>query len=146
VSTSPAAEYNAVFSPDGKWLAYDSDQTGRPEVYVVSFPDLGAKQQVSRESGFLPRWSANGELFFIEGAPDSPARIMRARRTGGTGTIACESPMRLFDIPNGFDFDVAPDGRNFYYVAPNPDAPAREIRVVVNWLQELLSTSHESAK
>jgi Tol biopolymer transport system component len=78
VAMTSAGESDAVFSADGKWLAYDSDESGRPEVYVVSFPDLGAKQQVSREGGVLPRWSANGELFFIGGTLDAPARIMSA--------------------------------------------------------------------
>jgi dipeptidyl aminopeptidase/acylaminoacyl peptidase len=147
VATTPFGESGAVFSPDGKWLAYDSEQTGRVEVYVVSFPDLAVRQQVSRDGGFYPHWSGDGkELFFMGGAWDSPAQMMRARRATGSVAIAWETPNRLFDIPNGFDFEVARDGRSFYYVAPNPDGPAREIRVVVNWLKELLSDSGAGLK
>jgi Tol biopolymer transport system component len=147
VATMPSGESNAVFSPDGKWLAYDSEESGRLEVYVVSFPDLAVKQQVSREGGFYPQWSSDDkELFFIGGAWDTPARMMHARRAADSGALAWESPERLFNIPNGYDFDVAPNGRSFYYVAPNPDAHAREIRIVVNWLKELLSNSSAAPK
>jgi Tol biopolymer transport system component len=56
-----------VFSPDGRWLAFSSDETGQSEIYIVSFPGLGAKQQVSRDGGHMPRWSATGnEVFFLE--------------------------------------------------------------------------------
>ena len=66
VATTSHSESNAVFSPDGKWLAYMSNETGRNEVYVVSFPSLEAKQQVSGQGGNYPRWSATGqELFFF---------------------------------------------------------------------------------
>jgi Tol biopolymer transport system component len=140
VATTPAGEWNPAFSPDGRWLAYDSDETGRSEVYVVSFPDLGARRQVSRDGGGVPRWSANGqELFFVAGDGDSPARMMLARRAASAGAIDWETPVRLFDLPSGYDYAVAPSGRSIYYVASNPESPAREIRVVVNWLQELLS-------
>jgi len=138
VATTSAGEQGAAFSPDGRWLAYQSDETGRPEVYVVSFPDLGAKQQVSRDGGASPQWSMTGqELFFWEGNWGSPGRMMMAHRAVGARAIAWENPVRLFDVPRVNDFAVARDGRSFYFVASNPDGPAREIRVVVNWLEEL---------
>ena len=63
--TSPANEAWAELSPDGKWLAYGSDSSGRFEVYVQSFPDLGPRQQISVEGGDSPLWNPNGrELFF----------------------------------------------------------------------------------
>jgi hypothetical protein len=55
----------------------------------------------------------------------------------GAGAIAWEHPVRLFDVPRVNDFAVARDGRSFYFVAPNPDGPAREIHVVLNWTVEL---------
>ena len=65
VAVSAFDETFPHFSPDGRWLAYDSDETGRPEVYVVSFPEIGGREQVSTEGGDHPRWSAAGdELFF----------------------------------------------------------------------------------
>jgi dipeptidyl aminopeptidase/acylaminoacyl peptidase len=140
VATTPANEDGAVFSPDGRWLAYSSDETGRREVYVVSFPDLNAKQQVSREGGYVPKWSTTGlELLFFDRPMLVPGRMMMARRATATGAIAWQEPKALFDVPRADDFDVARDGRSIYFSAPNPDGPAREIHVVVNWLQEVLA-------
>jgi Tol biopolymer transport system component len=57
------------FSPDGKWVAYQSDQSGRNEIYVASFPDHGTVRQISTGGGVRPRWNPNGkELFFITGS------------------------------------------------------------------------------
>jgi len=138
VATTAAAEEQAVFSPDGRWLAYSSDESGRREVYVVSLPGLGRTQQVSREGGVLPRWSANGaELFFFDRYYGESGRMMVARRTGAGGSTWLE-PVPLFDIARAQDFEVARDGRSMYFAAPNPKAPAREIFVVVNWLREVL--------
>jgi serine/threonine-protein kinase len=139
VATTPAAEEQAVFSPDGRWLAYSSDESGRSEVYVVSLPDLGANQQVSREGGVLPRWSATGEeLFFFDRYVGERGRIMVARRAGAGG-IAWQEPVPLFEIARAQDFAVARDGRSIYFLAPNPNAAAREIYVVLNWLHEVVA-------
>jgi len=138
VATTAAAEEQAVFSPDGRWLAYSSDESGRREVYVLSLPGLGAKQQVSREGGVLPRWSATGEeLFFFDRYVGERGRMMVARRAG-VGGMAWQEPVPLFEIARAQDFAVARDGRSMYFVAPNPSAAAREIFVVVNWLQEVV--------
>jgi eukaryotic-like serine/threonine-protein kinase len=139
VATTLAAEEQAVFSPDGRWLAYSSDESGRWEVYAVSLPDLGAKQQVSRQGGVLPRWSATGEeLFFFDRYVGERGRMMLARRAGAGG-MAWQEPVPLFEIARAQDFAVARDGRSIYFVAPNPDAAAREVLVAVNWLQKVLA-------
>ena len=105
----------------------------------MSLPDFGAKQQISRDGGSRPRWSSTGEaLFFLQGAWTSPGRMMMARRVAGQQSFAWQDPMPLFDVPRVEQFDVARDGRSIYFVAPNPEGPAREINVVVNWLQESL--------
>jgi hypothetical protein len=106
------------------------------EVYAVSFPGLGRKQQISREGGVVPRWSATGrELFFL-----SRGRMMVARPLDSDAT-SWQNPTPLFDLSTRFDFalDFAPayNGRTFYVIAPNPDAPAREIHVVQNWFEEV---------
>jgi hypothetical protein len=146
VATTPANESEATFSPDGRWLAYSSEETGRNEVYVVSVPDLVGKQQVSRDGGFLPHWSATGqELFFLDGLYLSLGRMMSARRAAGADTIAWQDPIPLFDVPSVNRFAPARDGRSVYFIAPNPDGPAREIHVVVNWLQEALAETPGSA-
>src|SRR6266576_3042397 len=137
VATSGASEEQAVFSPDGRWLAYSSDETGRREVYVVSLPGLARKQQVSREGGVLPRWSADGgELFFFDRYLGERGRMMVSRRAS-TGD-ALNQPVPLFEIAQAQDFAVAHNGRGIYFVAPNPDAAAHEDLVAVNWLQQFL--------
>ena len=137
VATSGASEEQAVFSPDGRWLAYSSDETGRREVYVVSLPGLGRKQQVSREGGVLPRWSADGgELFFFDRYLGERGRMMVSRRAS-TG-VAWNQAVPLFEIAQAQDFAVAHNGRSIYFVAPNPDTEAHEVLVAVNWLQQFL--------
>ena len=146
VATTEAAEEQAVFSPDGRWLAYSSDESGRREVYVVSLPGLGGKQQVSREGGVLPRWSATGEqLFFFDRYLWERGRLMMAHRARA-GSTAWSEQVPLFDIAQVQDFAVAPDGHSIYLVAPNPDAAAREILVAVNWLQDLLGRGGAAAR
>jgi hypothetical protein len=90
----------------------------------------------------MPRWSSKGnELFFVElvdrgSRTIPPGRMMLAQRT--TGAISWSEPQPLFDLPRGEKaFVPASDGRSFYFQMPNPDGPAREINVVVNWLEEL---------
>lgn len=138
VATTSANESRPVFSPDGRWLAYLSNETGRNELYVVSFPELGAKQMVSQAGASLPQWSPTGaDLYFISPAP---SRLMRASRGGGPGGFAWTvAPM--FEVPATQFFTAARDGRSFYFVTINPDGPAREIRVITNWLGEVLPPS-----
>jgi len=127
---------SAGFSPDGRWLAYSSSETGRTEIYVTSYPQLAGKQQVSMNGGRFPEWSArSGELFFVNGDT-----MMVSSVSTGTG-FDWTTPHALFvrhDISTiGFDFSVTADGKRFLYPAQNPDASAKEIHVVLNWFEEL---------
>jgi len=133
VSSNPGT---ADFSPDGRWLAYTSPETGREEIYLISYPGIAGKQQISMNGGRLPKWSArSGELFFVNGDT-----LMVSAVTTGTG-LDYTTPQPLFVQPDlaslGFGFGVSGDGQRFLYPAQNPDAPAREIHVVLNWFEEL---------
>ena len=136
VSTTTGNQSSAVFSPGGEWLAYSSDESGRSEVYAMSFPELGSKIQVSVDGGQSPRWNGRGDELFYLGADDkitvrSVSIQGRALRFSGT-------PRALFPTTMEWpEYDVTPDGQHFVVFAPNPDAPAREIRVVLNWFEEL---------
>jgi serine/threonine protein kinase/Tol biopolymer transport system component len=131
-------ERHPVFSPDGRWLAYTSDESGRDEVYVRSFPASGAKRQVSVEGGVEPVWNPmGGELFFRSGN-----RIMGVTiRTEPVLTLS--RPRMLFDGPYKWsssafgarNYDVAPDGQRFV-VLTAPAAPAR-LHIILNWFEEL---------
>ena len=126
-------------SPDGRWLAYSSDETGRYEVYVRPFaqPET-AKRQVSADEGFTPRWSSNGrELYFIDGSGD----VIAVPVLPGTA-FSFGAPVRLFST-NPFAiistlFEVAPDGR---FLLSRPigaeEDRADEVILVQNFFEEL---------
>jgi eukaryotic-like serine/threonine-protein kinase len=132
VDTTTGSQRRAVFSPDGRWLAYASDESGRYELYAVSFPELGSKIQVTVDGGYSPRWNGRGDELFYR-SPNGDAIVMSVSTQGRS--LSFGNPQTLFPIPAGFD--VSPDGQNFVVFSPNPDAPAREIRVVLNWFEEL---------
>jgi serine/threonine-protein kinase len=120
---TPADEQGAALSPDGRWLAYVSDEQGVPEVFVRPFPDVnGGKWQVSSGGGSAPRWANNGrELFYIANGR------MHVIRVSGGATFSAESPRVLFDIPEGVragalasgTFAISPDDQRFLMVRDN---------------------------
>lgn len=143
---SRASETNAEFSPDGRWLAYMSDESGRREVYVRPFPNVEtARRQVSTDGGTRPLWSRDGrELFYYVG-PDTimavPVRL-GADLTLGNPQPVVKGPYVAFN--SGRHYDVSADGRRFLLLkdAPLPDAQkpaAPAIQVTVNWFEELKS-------
>jgi Tol biopolymer transport system component/tRNA A-37 threonylcarbamoyl transferase component Bud32 len=130
-------EQTAVFSPDGRWLAYASDESGDYEVYVTAFPGPGGKWQVSQGGGVMPRWRADGqELFYIglEKVMAVPVEIGNAFRH--------DTPIELFEFPKLFrsissnvTYDVTPDGQRFLLMAPIEDDLAQEasVHLVQGW-------------
>jgi eukaryotic-like serine/threonine-protein kinase len=133
------AESDGRFSPDGRWLAYTSNQTGSEEVWVRPFPGPGAPVRVSPDGGRDPVWSRDGkELFYRNGLKILSARVVP------DGTFRVEVPQALFE--GGFDpgseraYDVAPDGR-FVMIEnePNDNTASASIVVVLNWQEELLA-------
>jgi Tol biopolymer transport system component len=136
---SSAQERDATFSPDGHWLAYTSNESGRDEVYVLSFPSLGGKWQVSTEGGAEPVWNTNGrELFYRSGDK------MMAVATTTQPTFSVGESQMLFERPyvsglvEASNYDVSPDGQRFLMVKESEDAaPATQINVVLNWTEEL---------
>ncbi len=131
-----------VFSPDGEWLAYGSDRSGRWEVYVRSVPDGNAEYLVSAQGGTRPAWSRDGsELFYRTGRSDR-SRMMALDVTTSPG-FRYGPPMELFDGPfSGAspvrDYDVASDGRFVMTRQFQPvHRPARRIEVVLSWIAEL---------
>ena len=128
-------ERGAVFSPDGRWLAFVTDESRRAEVYVQPFPGPGQKVPVSTNGGLQPMWSRNGrELFYRE--VDTLMAV-----TVQVDPFRASAPRKLFDMPGAIynfdqfvaDYDVAADGR---FLAVRQD-PRTEIHVVLNWTVEL---------
>jgi len=130
----------AVFSPDGHWLAYSSDESGRFEVYVQPFPGPGGKWQISTEGGDQPVWARNGrEVFYREGNKMMAVEV-KTRPTFSTGTPSLLfAGQYLHQSPVGrADYDITPDGRRFLMVQPHTHEPsAKQINVVLNWFEEL---------
>ena len=125
-----ANETNGQISPDGKWVAYASDESGAWEIYVTSFPGAAGKWQVSRGGGSEPRWRGDGkEIFYIAPKGTLTAVPVRAESTFVTGT-----PVSLFQVHGRapisstdlFTYDVAKDGQRFLvnrYVKPEHVPP-----------------------
>jgi eukaryotic-like serine/threonine-protein kinase len=139
--TSPADETSAAFSPDGKWIAYSSDESGRRDVYVRGFaPDRNpaaavGQWTISVNGGDKPRWSRDGkELFYIA----TDGKMMAVPIKGGP-SFEPGVPIPLFDtrVTGFMPFDVAPDGRFLINTMP-ADATSRSfITVVINWFASL---------
>ena len=137
---TPFNERNGVVSPDGRWLAYESDSSGRFEVYVRPFPNVSAGQWlVSTAGGARARWASGGEELFYE----TPGGALMAVRVGpGGGIWSAGSPTRVIEGPyltvggSIRNYDVSPDGRRFLMVKASP-AFAPQIIVVQHWGEEL---------
>ena len=125
------AESDARISPNGQWLAYMSDDSGRSEIYVQSFPDGGDRTAVSIEGGTQVRWSADSrELFFRSGD-----QIMRVS-VGATAPLTVSRPVALFRAQFLPGYSVARDGR-FLVAQRDPQAPPARVNVILNWFDEL---------
>lgn len=136
IAETQAAERNARFSPDGKWIAYQSDEGGRDEIYVQPFPGTTRqRQRVSLNGGASPQWGRKGrELYFIS----ADNRLMATPAVDGTGNdkapLEFQTPKPLFKspLPPGAEFDTAQDGDRFLILAPIEETPP--IVVLSNWL------------
>ena len=136
VATTRAREWFPQFSPDGKWLAYTSDEGGRDEVYVVAFPDVGQRHQVSVQGGINPRWSPQGDESFFW-APDNT--LMSSNVTTGV-EFRWAPPEPLFSMPDfekSETYEVGGSGDVFLLGLRNEATVPRQIEVAVNWLSEL---------
>jgi Tol biopolymer transport system component len=131
------AELNARFSPDGRYVAYTSDETGKPEVYVRPFPNAaGGKWMVSKEEGGrLPSWRRDGKEFFYETL--SGTRLMAVDVSLQPVFQARGVPKVLFDSPPGpIAYDVSADGQRFIKLgvpSENPNPSPSPITIVLNW-------------
>jgi Tol biopolymer transport system component/predicted Ser/Thr protein kinase len=138
---TPFTEGAPSFSPDGRWLAYVSDESGRPEIYAQPYPGPGGKWQISAEGGLEPSWNQNGrELFYRSG------NKMMAVEVVTEPTFSAGKPKMLFEgqyvasqFPlTGIAYDVSSDGQRFLMVKETePASEANQINVVLNWFEDL---------
>jgi dipeptidyl aminopeptidase/acylaminoacyl peptidase len=136
---STSNESSPRFSPDGRWIAYASDESGRYEIYVRPYPGPGGKWQISTEGGREPVWNPKGrELFYRVGNKVMAVDVTTDRN------FSVGKPKMLFEgsyapTPRSFqDYDVSPDGQRFLMLKAGPQAQTPDqINVVLNWFEEL---------
>jgi eukaryotic-like serine/threonine-protein kinase len=127
VVATPFNENSPRFSPDGTWVAYSSNLSGRFEIYVKPFEGSGAATRISRDGGTTPRWSSDGrELFFFGPA----GRVMSVPFDGSFGT-----PQMLFQNTSAISFESAPDGRFLIHLDERISDPT--IHLLLNWTERL---------
>jgi eukaryotic-like serine/threonine-protein kinase len=138
---TPAAEREARFSPNGRWIAYTSDETGPSELYVQSFPIGGGKWQISNGGGGPARWRGDGkELYYVSGG-----KLMAVEVKTDGDTFEMSTPHALFDIRgpaapgagSAPGFDVTKDGKRFLIAVAVQEATFTPINVVLNWTADL---------
>jgi Tol biopolymer transport system component len=124
--------HSPALSPDGRWLAYVSDESGRAEVYVRPFPGPGGRAQLSIDGGTEPSWSpSGGEIFYRSGA------VMMQARVRTQPTFAVSDVRRLFTGSFATsaittNYDVGRDGRSFVMIRPD-QASSQTVMVVLTW-------------
>jgi Tol biopolymer transport system component len=134
--TGPGNQSNGMISPDGKWVAYASDESGNWEIYVTTFPGASGKWQVSRGGGTEPRWRGDGKEIFYLG----PTGMLTAVEVNSVSGFSTGTPVSLFQFhgraaissTDVFSYDVTKDGKRFLvnrYVKPESIVP---LTVVLN--------------
>ena len=146
IATS-ANEYGAQVSPDGRWLVYQSDESGQAEIYVRPYPEVDTgRWQVSRGGGTRPRWSRDGrELFFFVPSTGTAQSALLAATIDADTTFRWSAPTQVFAgdyaAPNESrqTYDVSLDGERFLMIKDVVDesGPPAQIIVVENWFEEL---------
>ncbi len=128
---SIATGYSCTFSPSGRWLAYDSNDSGTRETYVVPFRGGGRKWQISTAGGFDPRWMGNHIYYFNERV------LMRTQVGEQDSTITIGSEETLFPVSDLQDYDVSPGEEKILLLQTLDEANKAPISVVLNWSQKL---------
>jgi eukaryotic-like serine/threonine-protein kinase len=147
IARSRFVEGSPKFSPDGHWLAYCSNESGRAEVFVQPFPGPGPKIQISPDGGSDPLWRRKGGELYYRNGDKMMAVDVRTRPTFGAGrprllweghyshgmSSSCGQPG-----VTSFNYDVTPDGQRFLMVKDSrQDVGSNRIVVVLNWFEEL---------
>jgi serine/threonine-protein kinase len=132
-----------MISPDGRWMAYQSDESGKQEVYVQGFPDGHGKRQISGDRGGYPKWSRNGhELFFWPFGPN-PHLMVVPFEARGDSFVADKPRVWSERVPVFFQaqkfYDPAPDGKSIVALMPvdTPEEPRDRVTFLLNFFDEL---------
>jgi Tol biopolymer transport system component len=124
-------EEGAQVSPDGQWLAYESDESGRSEIYLQPFPGPGGTFQVSNDGGRLVRWRADGRELFYR-SPDGQLMAVPIRVSAG-GVVRSGASVALFALPADVAYFPLGDGDRFLTARPTSQGEPRPLTVILNW-------------
>ena len=149
---TPFRETAPQFSPDGKWIAYVSDESGTPDVYVRPYPGPGAKTKISPDSGSEPAWTRGGrELIYRTGHLSENFMAVDVQTTSG---LTVSTPRQLFSSPLAIggredafrEYDVSADGNEIFAVrAVRVEEPVRQLTLVTNWAASISRPAPPSA-
>jgi Tol biopolymer transport system component len=119
-------------SPDNRWVAYDLNESGRSEIYVVSFPEGKGKLQVSNNGGISPKWARGGKEIVYN---SFDGKLVSVSIDTSGGTLRAGTPKALFELPEGagFGWDVTADGERFLVNVPVIKSSSSPLNVVFNW-------------
>ena len=135
LTETPYNDWDPALSPDGRWMAYASDESGQYEVYVTSFPDRGRKWQLSKDGGGSPKWSQRGdELFYLD--LDKALMAVPVDFEGESFVHGSGSALFQTQVARG-SFSASPDGDRFLIVEREKKAAPSQINLLVGWQQLL---------
>jgi Tol biopolymer transport system component len=129
-------EFGAVFSRDGRWVAYVSDESGKPEVYLSPFPSGEGKWQVSQGGGLLPEWGREGGVLYYIADAAPVAKLMKASITEKGRRVEIGTPHEIFKVTGSIEFSVAPEGKRFL-VSRFEQAASPPLTLVTHWATDL---------
>ena len=128
VAQTPFSETDGRFSPDGRWLAFASDETGRDEIYVQPFPGPGPKVQISVGGGFRAHWSQGGREILYQSS-DNQLMAVAVRETGSR--VEADTPRPLLSLAGITGWEASPDGQRF--LVSKAMSAGLPITIVLNW-------------
>jgi sugar lactone lactonase YvrE len=134
--TDPSEFINGAISPDGKWLLYVSNETGRQEIYVVPYPGLGERRQVSTSGGTNGRWLGDHAILYVQ---PSDGKLLAVDLDVKGDSVRMAAPRAIFGnkVPPRGPFDITRDGKRLLIAVPVDDSSSAQIRFVSDWRTEL---------
>ena len=135
-ATDPSELVNGAISSDGKWFLYVSNETGRQEIYVVPYPGLGEKRQVSTAGGAEGRWLGDRSILYVQPS-DGKLFTVDFDETGASLRIGAPRPVFNNKVPPRGYFEAARDGKRILIAVPVDDSSSAQVRFVSDWTAEL---------